>query len=246
MTNKKKNENENKNNKSAVYSIFTILVLLLLVTVAGTKIIQDRNEKNKLSELENSAYEDEIDIGREIENIADEPASAQTDINTEEDEKTNEESVSNTTQTTATKEVTVSLKDIQNPVSQTKITMAYSYNTDPVFSVTLNEYRSDHMGIDIAAKTGEDVKAALDGTVEKVYTDGKLGQCIVLKHGSNIKTVYANLDESVSVKAGQTVKQGNVIAKVGDTAAFEIDDPSHLHFEVWQNDKSIDPTQYIK
>jgi murein DD-endopeptidase MepM/ murein hydrolase activator NlpD len=221
----------------------------LLVTVAGTKIIQDRNEKNKLSELENSAYEDEIDIGRDTENIADEPASAQTDTtSTAEDEQTDENTTSAAAQTTTTanKEETVSLKDIKNPVSKTKITMAYSYNTDPVFSVTLNEYRSDHMGVDISAEIGENVKASLDGTVEKVYTDGKLGQCILLKHGSNIKTVYANLDESVSVKAGQTIKQGDVIAKVGNTAAFEIDDPSHLHFEVWQNDKSIDPTQYIK
>jgi murein DD-endopeptidase MepM/ murein hydrolase activator NlpD len=246
MTNNKKNENKNKNNKSAIYSIFTILVFLLLVTVAGTKIIQDRNEQNKLSELENSAYEDEIDIGRDTENIADEQASAQTDTTSATKEEAAEETTAPTTQTTATKEVTVSLKDIANPVSKTKITMAYSYNTDPVFSVTLNEYRSDHMGIDISAEIGENVKAAFDGTVEKIYIDGKLGQCIVLKHGSNIKTVYANLDKTISVKVGQTVKQGAIIAKVGDTAAFEIDDPSHLHFEVWQNDKSVDPTQYIK
>ncbi len=115
-----------------------------------------------------------------------------------------------------------------------------------MYSVTLGEYRSDHTGADISAKVGDSVKAALDGKIEKIYDDAKLGKCIVINHGSNIKTVYGNLDETVSVKEGQSVTKGTVIGKVGTTAKFEIDDAPHVHFEIWQNGKTVDPAKYIK
>lgn len=231
----KKNENRN-NNKTVIYSIFTILVFLLLVTVAGTKIIQDKNASDKLSELENSQSQD---LGRDDENIADETANANADTNTDKD-STDE------TASTTTAAKTVSLDDISSPVSGKEITMAYSYNTTPVYSVTLGEYRSDHMGADISAKAGDNVKAVLDGKIEKIYDDAKLGKCIVINHGSNIKTVYGNLDETVSVKEGQSVTKGTVIGKVGATAKFEVDDAPHVHFEIWQNGKTVDPAKYIK
>ncbi len=231
----KKNENRN-NNKTVIYSIFTILVFLLLVTVAGTKIIQDKNASDKLSELENSQSQD---LGRDGENIADETANANADTNTDKDS-------TDKTASTTTAAKTVSLDDISSPVSGKEITMAYSYNTTPVYSVTLGEYRSDHMGADISAKAGDNVKAALDGKIEKIYDDAKLGKCIVINHGSNIKTVYGNLDETVSVKEGQSVTKGTVIGKVGATAKFEVDDAPHVHFEIWQSGKTVDPAKYIK
>jgi len=229
-----KNNNENKNNRTAIYSIFTILVFLLLITVAGTKIIQDRKENDKLSQLENSKYED---LGRDNENIADEAANANAGADENKTAKTSAQTA---------KTPTVTLDNISNPVSKTEITMAYSYNKQPVYSITLNEFRSDHMGADISAEIGENVKAAMDGKIEKVYDDGKLGKCVVINHGNNIKTVYANLDDNVSVKAGTSVKKGAVIGKVGKTAKFEIEDKPHLHFEIWQNGKTIDPAKYIK
>lgn len=230
----KMNENRN-NNKTVIYSIFTILVFLLLVTVAGTKIIQDKNASDKLSELEKTQSQN---LGRENDNIADETANANAGTNTADS--------TDKPATTTTTAKTVSLDDILSPVAGKEITMAYSYNTTPVYSVTLGEYRSDHMGADISAKVGDSVKACLDGKIEKIYDDAKLGKCIVINHGSNIKTVYGNLDEKVSVKEGQSVTKGTVIGKVGTTAKFEVDDPPHVHFEIWQNGKSIDPAKYIK
>lgn len=230
-----KNIENRSNNKTVIYSIFTILVFLLLVTVAGTKIIQDKNASDKLSQLENSQSQD---LGRNNENIADETANANADTNTT---KSTDKSAA---ATTATK--TVSLTDISSPVAGKEITMAYSYNTTPVYSTTLGEYRSDHMGVDISAKAGDSVKAVLDGKIEKIYDDAKLGKCIVINHGNNIKTVYGNLDATVNVKEGQSVTKGTVIGKVGTTAKFEAEDAPHVHFEIWQNGKTVDPAKYIK
>jgi len=231
-----KNIENRSNNKTVIYSIFTILVFLLLVTVAGTKIIQDKNASDKLSQLENSQSQN---LGRDNENIADETANANADTNNNSTDKSAAVST-----TTATK--TVSLTDISSPVAGKEITMAYSYNTTPVYSTTLGEYRSDHMGVDISAKAGDSVKAVLDGKIEKIYNDAKLGKCVVINHGNNIKTVYGNLDETVNVKEGQSVTKGTVIGKVGATAKFEVDDAPHVHFEIWQNGKTVDPAKYIK
>lgn len=233
-----KNIENRSNNKTVIYSIFTILVFLLLVTVAGTKIIQDKNASDKLSQLENSQSQN---LGRDDENIADETANANAGTNTSNDSADKSASASTTT---AAK--TVSINDISSPVAGKEITMAYSYNTNPVYSATLGEYRSDHMGADIAAKAGDSVKAVLDGKIEKVYDDAKLGKCIVINHGNNIKTVYGNLDATVNVKEGQSVTKGTVIGKVGATAKFEVDDAPHVHFEIWQNGKTVDPAKYVK
>jgi murein DD-endopeptidase MepM/ murein hydrolase activator NlpD len=232
----KNNENINSN-KTVIYSIFIILVFLLIITVAGMKIAQDKSESERLAQSESS---NQYSSGAEDENIA----KADTSASANASEDTNETAQEDAQTTTAQK--TVSLDDISDPVSSKEITMAYSYNTSPVYSPTLNEYRSDHMGADISAQAGEEVKAAMDGKIEKIYDDGKLGRCVVIDHGSNIKTVYGNLNESVSVSEGQVVTKGAVIGKVGATAKFEIDDPSHLHFEIWQDGKSIDPALYIK
>lgn len=229
-----KNIENRSNNKTVIYSIFTILVFLLLVTVAGTKIIQDKNASDKLSQLENSQNQD---LGRDG-NIADETANANAGTNTNTDKS------ASASTNTATK--TVSLTDISSPVAGKEITMAYSFNTTPVYSTTLGEYRSDHMGADISAKAGDSVKAVLDGKIEKIYDDAKLGKCIVINHGNNIKTVYGNLDATVNVKEGQSVTKGTVIGKVGTTAKFEAEDAPHVHFEIWQNGKTVDPAKYIK
>jgi len=57
---------------------------------------------------------------------------------------------------------------------------------------------------------------------------------------------YSNLDNSLEVEQGQSVKAGDVIGKIGNTALFEISDGDHLHFEVLNNGKYVNPAQYVK
>lgn len=129
----------------------------------------------------------------------------------------------------------------------------------PVPGQIMNEYAEDHLiysntlqqwcthsGLDIAAATGTEVKAAAAGKIESITNDDRLGIIITIDHGNGIKTRYGNLSTGEMVKEGQTVEAGQTISGVGNTAAFEIADAPHLHFEVIVNGKTADPTKYIK
>ncbi len=95
-----------------------------------------------------------------------------------------------------------------------------------------------HKGVDIGAPTGTPVYAAHDG---RAYTGtaGGYGNLLRLV-GDRYQTWYAHLS-SFGVKSGQAVKQGQVIAKVGNTG---IGTGAHLHFEVRDlkgNDLDLEP-----
>ncbi|RBP37815.1 M23 family metallopeptidase [Garciella nitratireducens] len=138
------------------------------------------------------------------------------------------------------------LNSFINPVKGSTITMDYSFQASPVFSKTLNEFRSDHQGIDLAAEKGTEVKATMDGKIVEIKKDPKFGTLITIDHGNGVQSKYGNLDSKVNVTKNQQVKKGQVIGKAGNTALFEIDDDPHIHFEVWNGDKCIDPKKYIK
>ena len=137
------------------------------------------------------------------------------------------------------------LKQMVSPVGAKEVVMAFSMGGEPVYSQTLQEFTSEHTGVDLKAEEGQEVKAALNGKVTKIYKDGKLGQTIIIQHSNGIETRYSNLEEKVAVTLNQSVSAGDAIGKVGKTATFESEDPSHLHFEVWQNGKCIDPSEYL-
>lgn len=121
----------------------------------------------------------------------------------------------------------------------------FDYSMDKlVYSKTLNEWAT-HPGIDISAKTGTAVKAALDGVVEKAGKDAQMGYMVVLSHGNGTKTVYANLGKLGSLKSGQTVKAGDAVGTVGASAIAESQELPHLHFEYIVNGKHVDPKKYV-
>lgn len=113
-----------------------------------------------------------------------------------------------------------------------------------VYSKTLKEWTT-HSGIDIEGPLGAEVKAALDGIVTAVEKDALMGIIIVVDHGEGLTTVYANLSTKELVQAGQKVEKGQVISGIGRTAALEIADPPHLHFEVRLHGEVQDPMPYL-
>lgn len=114
-----------------------------------------------------------------------------------------------------------------------------------VYSETLEQWTT-HNGMDIKSEFGNDVTAVAVGTVKKVYTDSKLGVTVEIDMGDGITARYSNLDSNIEVVEGQSVKAGDVIGMVGNTALFEIADGDHLHFEVLKDGKNVNPADYIK
>ncbi|MBP7175634.1 MAG: peptidoglycan DD-metalloendopeptidase family protein [Thermoclostridium sp.] len=120
-----------------------------------------------------------------------------------------------------------------------KINMDYAMDK-LLYSKTLDEWRV-HTGIDIAAPRGEAVKAASDGYIKEIKEDPCYGITITLDHENGYKSIYSNLASSSMVSVNQKVKAGDAISSVGNTAIFECMDPPHLHYEVYKDDKLIDP-----
>lgn len=131
-----------------------------------------------------------------------------------------------------------------SPVSGTVIN-SHSL-TVPVFSPTLEEWRV-HTGIDISCDESAAVFAAADGTVSEISTHPRFGYTVKIKHENGVTTVYSNLSslDEITVKVGDTVKCGDKIAVVGDSAAYELAEETHLHFEAIQNGEKIDPLSLI-
>ena len=112
------------------------------------------------------------------------------------------------------------------------------------YSQTMADWRT-HEGLDIAAEAGDLVAATQDGTVTAVYEDDYLGNVVVVSQSGDLATLYANLSETPAVAVGDTVSAGQTLGQVGDTALLEAAEPSHLHFEVFQNGEAIDPLEYL-
>ena len=101
-----------------------------------------------------------------------------------------------------------------------------------------------HPGIDIANKAVPDVLAADSGTVDIAgWPDGQgYGNRVLIDHGNGYKTLYAHL-QTVYVIAGQTVKRGNRIGKMGSTGRST---GIHLHFEIFLNGSRFNPLNILK
>ncbi len=114
-----------------------------------------------------------------------------------------------------------------------------------IYSNTLQEWVT-HNGIDIKADKTTVVKASAEGTIKSIKNDPRYGITVVIEHVNGYQTVYANLLTAEFVKEGETVKQGQTIGTVGNTATFEIADDSHLHFEMIKDGEYVDPNLYLK
>ena len=117
------------------------------------------------------------------------------------------------------------------------ITSPFGTRIHPIFKTN-----KTHHGVDIAGNMGSPVLAAKDGKVIIAGWQGGYGNAIIIDHGGGITTVYAHCSKLIA-KVGQNVKQGEVIAKVGSTGYST---GPHLHFEVRNNGKVVNPLDYTK
>lgn len=146
---------------------------------------------------------------------------------------------SNTTKQTSTQKEL----NFQKPVDG-EIVREYAKD-NLIYSETLKEWTT-HMGIDIKADKTTVVKSAEAGTVKTIKNDPRYGLTVVVEHEGNFQTVYSNLLTSEFVVEGEKIEKGQSIGTVGNTAAFEIADEPHLHFEIIKDSLQIDLSIYIK
>ena len=138
------------------------------------------------------------------------------------------------------------LPTFTSPLSECTLDVDFS-DTVLVFSPTMEDYRT-HTAVDLVAGLGQEVMAVADGVVKNIWHDPFMGTCISIEHTGNSISYYKNLDPVIKegLAIGTSVKAGDVIGAVGESAMNEIAQDPHLHFELKVNDKAVDPKDYIK
>ena len=109
-----------------------------------------------------------------------------------------------------------------------------------VWSDTLGLWQT-HAALDIAAPLGTAVAACADGTVSEAYRDPLLGYTVRIEHEGGYESLYACLQSAEMVKAGQSVKMGEVIGAVGESADAEAELGAHLHFAFFHDGTALQP-----
>lgn len=121
------------------------------------------------------------------------------------------------------------------PVEGTVIE-SYGQHYHPVYKNVKLPFNN---GVTLAVARGAQAKAVFDGTVSQVVVIPGYNQCVLVQHGSYF-TFYCKL-KSVSVKAGEKVKTGQVLGTV-DTLSGE----DQFHFQLWQERTPQNPENWLR
>jgi murein DD-endopeptidase MepM/ murein hydrolase activator NlpD len=123
------------------------------------------------------------------------------------------------------------------PLESHKISSGFGLRKDP-----FTNRPSFHSGYDISAPANSEVYVTADGIVKSTGSDSERGNNILVDHGKGLATWYMHLNK-ILVQKGDSVQKGQNIGLVGTTGRST---GYHLHYEVLQNDVSIDPKPYLK
>ncbi len=122
------------------------------------------------------------------------------------------------------------------PVKSGYMSSRYGWRIDPI-----SGKRSMHTGLDFAGKAGSDVVTVASGVVTWTGRDGAYGNTVEVSHGDDYVTRYAH-NKEILVGPGDVVRKGDTIALMGSTGRAT---GSHVHYEVYKNGRSVDPSSYV-
>ena len=238
--------------------IYGGILLVLIITCVTVYIVYNNKIKEtarqsllateKITELvpnSNGLEQASTDLSKTINEIVEETTNQ---IVENEEQQTNTELENNQTQDQESQPKTI----VEEPVKE----LEFMYPVEGeilkgfaidnlVYSETLQEWIV-HKGIDIKAARTTVVKAAEEGKVVAIKNDPRYGLTVIIEHRNGLKTIYSNLLTTEFVKEGEEVIKGQSLGTVGNSAAFEIADEPHLHFEMTKNEETVDPTLYLK
>ena len=123
------------------------------------------------------------------------------------------------------------------PVRHGYASSNYGYRHDPFTGM-----KQFHGGIDFDGDKGDDVLAVAGGVVSFSGRKNGYGNVIEIDHGNGYVTRYAHKFQN-SLQVGDPVRPGDVVAKMGSTGRST---GTHVHFEVWENGRVVNPTAFIK
>jgi len=120
---------------------------------------------------------------------------------------------------------------LQHP-AQGEIYAKFGYRENPLLHIVRL-----HSGVDYKGAIGDPVAAAEAGTIAAAGREGGYGNYVRIDHGNGLQTAYGHLN-TYKVKPGQCVSKGEVIGSMGNSG---VSTGPHLHFEVLQNNRFVDP-----
>ncbi len=136
----------------------------------------------------------------------------------------------------------------QNPAFFSRIPIAWPIFGAPLyglkFGINKDPFTGEnrmHNGIDFVGVKDVSVYATGDGRVARTENDPVWGVRITIEHQFGFTTVYAHLGKAY-VQTGNMVRRGDIIGAVG---ASGLATGPHVHYEIWRNEKAVDPAEYL-
>ena len=119
------------------------------------------------------------------------------------------------------------------PVENGRISSGFGYRLSP--------RPSFHYGLDFGGQPNTKIMVTADGVVRQTGWVSGYGQAVLVDHGFGYSSLYGHLAD-IRVKAGDTVKRGQVIANMGTTGRST---GVHLHYEIWKDGTPVNPKSYF-
>lgn len=208
-----------------------------------SELPQEEQEEEPLVNADTTSVKADMEEEAEnVDNVIEETPAATENVENNNDQNTEEESVQDVSAAISVPELNFSEDTLmQWPVSG-NILIDYSMDQTTYFS-TLDQYRLSP-AIAVQAVEGAPVTAAAAGEVFSIESDAKTGNTITMELGNGYQAIYGQLKD-ITVAEGDIVKEGTIIGYINTPTKYYSTEGSNLYFAMKQNGEPIDPIMYL-